>query len=368
MFQSKTIINYLKKTIKKIFTLITFIFILFNVYSQTINDTIFNEVYIIKNENIIKKDKVLFIDIPIETKKNLIVIASSDYNITANSICDRKIFLPEQNEFILITPDWEFIKELAEKQKRNGIHIKAENHKFYHIKRGINNCKIDSLSRSINNFRNPIILNYKEISSKKNKVLQDNYSNIRGSWKEIEYQGNDGANDYTTKIENGQILTFAEYNVIKDGLNNIGTYKKNGDNLHIMLTKQDKFYRVYSENKKLLLTPVTPKYEIICDEGCANIYLRVDNPEVNIEDEKIISGKITSEEEINGMIGVIIKNKTMNTITGTDYYGQFVIRASKNDKIVISCPNMQTIEFKVTNKKNYDIFLEKYVRKKHQKK
>ena len=64
------------------------------------------------------------------------------------------------------------------------------------------------------------------------------------------------------------------------------------------------------------------------------------------------------------MIGVIIKNKTKNTITGTDYYGQFVIRASKNDDIIISCPNMKTIEFKVTDKKNYDIFLEKYVRKK----
>lgn len=354
-----------KRKMKNIFTLIASIITLFNGHCQTIKDSIFNEVYIIKKETVIKSDNLIFIGIPIETRKTPVVLMSSDRNVTAKLFCDRRLFLPEQNEFILITPDWEFIKEIREIEKREGIHIKAEKHKFYHIKRNITDCKIDSLSRSIHDVRNPIVLNYKDISSKKDtKKLLENSNNIIGSWKEIEYHGNDGANDYTNKIENGQTFIFKEYNVIKDGKGNFGTYKLRGDSLHVMLTNQNKFYRIHLYDKKLALTPVTSNYKLICKEGCANIYIKLDNTPVNTNDEKVISGKITSKEEINGMFGVIIQNKTLNIGTGTDNYGQFVIKASKNDDIIISCPNMQTIEFKVTDKKNYDFFLEEYVRKK----
>jgi CarboxypepD_reg-like domain len=350
---------------KNIFTLIASLITLFNGHCQTIKDSIFNEVYIIKKETVIKSDNLIFIGIPIETQKTPVVLMSSDRNVSAKLFCDRRLFLPEQNEFILITPDWEFIKEIREIEKREGIHIKAEKHKFYNIKRNITDCKIDSLSRSIHDVRNPIVLNYKDISSKKDtKKLLENSNNIIGSWKEIEYRGNDGANDYTTKTENETTLNFHEDNVISDGLGNIGTYNIDEKNLHIMLAKQNKFYRITLEDKMLYLTPVTSKYELICDEGCAYIYIKSENPKVNVQEENIISGKITSKEEINGMFGVNIQNKTLNKGTVTDIYGQFVIKASKNDDIFISFPNMQTIEFKVTYKKNYDFFLEEYVRKK----
>ena len=195
-------------------------------------------------------------------------------------------------------------------------------------------------------------------SSAQNKSLS-----ILGEWKEIEYQGNDGANDYITKTENGETLVFEEYQVIKDGLGNFGTFKISGDSLHIILGNKDRFYRIFLNNKKLELTPVTSKYEIICDEGCAHIYIKPEKSLINIQEQNIISGRITSKKDNIGMVGVIIKNKTKNVSTGTDYYGQFVIRASKNDEIVISYPNMQTIKFKVIDKKNYDIFLEEYVNK-----
>ncbi|MES2574767.1 MAG: hypothetical protein V4572_07480 [Bacteroidota bacterium] len=197
-----------------------------------------------------------------------------------------------------------------------------------------------------------------------NCLAQNESFSLIGNWKEIEYHGNNGAEDYMRKIENGQILTFEEYNLIKDGLGNIGTYKKKGDSLHIMLANQNKFYRIHLYNKKLTLTPVTSKYEIICDEGCGYIYTKSDNPQVNIQEENIISGRITSKKDNNEMISVIIKNKTKNVLAETDYYGQFVMKASKNDDIVINYPNMQMVEFKITDKKNYDIILEEYVHQK----
>ena len=166
-----------KRKMKNIFTLIASSMTLFNVHCQTIKDTIFNEVYIIKTENIIKNDNALFIDITIEPQKAPVVLTSSNRNVSAKLFCDRRIFLPEQNKFILITPDWEFIKEIREIEKREGIHIKAEKHKFYYIERNITDCKIDSLSRSIHDVRNPITLNYKEV---KNVISKKNTKKIRG--------------------------------------------------------------------------------------------------------------------------------------------------------------------------------------------
>lgn len=162
---------------KNIFTLIVSSLTFFNVHCQTIKDTLFNEVYIIKTENIIKNDNALFIDIAIETQKTPVVLMSSDRNVSAKLFCDRRIFLPEQNKFILITPDWEFIKKIREREKREGIHIKAEKHKFYYIERNITDCKIDSLSRSIHDVRNPITLNYKEV---KNVISEKSIKKIRG--------------------------------------------------------------------------------------------------------------------------------------------------------------------------------------------
>lgn len=181
---------------------------LFNVHSQTIKDSIFNEVYIIKSENIIKNDNVLFINIAIQTQKTPVVFISSDRNVTAKLFCDRRLFLPEQNEFILITPDWEFIKEIREIEKREGIHIKAEKHKFYYIERNITDCKIDSLSRSIHDVRNPIVLNYKDISSKKDtRKLLINSDNIIGRSK-LTYSQNKSVSGII-KDETGQSLPGA---------------------------------------------------------------------------------------------------------------------------------------------------------------
>ena len=54
---------------KNIFTLITSLFLFFNVYSQTIKDSIFYDVYLIKEQNITKNGNDLFIDINIKNQK-----------------------------------------------------------------------------------------------------------------------------------------------------------------------------------------------------------------------------------------------------------------------------------------------------------
>ncbi len=49
----------------------------------------------------------------------------------------------------------------------------------------------------------------KDIQNANDSVqFNEKYSLIVGKWKEIEYHGNNGADDYVNKIENGKILTF----------------------------------------------------------------------------------------------------------------------------------------------------------------
>ena len=169
-----------------------------------------------------------------------------------------------------------------------------------------------------------------------------------------------GATVLVNKTHNGVMTDFEGKYSIKTAINDTLVFSLAGMKMQKIKVDKEEINIELEESEKIVEVfgpPIRPKKSLI------NSVTTVTTKEIQqeIQQEKIISGKITSEEEINGMIGVIIKNKTTNTITGTDYYGQFVIRASKNDDIVISCPNMLTIEFKVTDKKNYDIFLEKYV-------
>lgn len=115
--------------------------------------------------------------------------------------------------------------------------------------------------------------------------LDENYNFIIGKWQEIEYQGNNGAKDYVTKIENGQTITFEKNgNVVieKDNIRDKGKYEvlnhnKYNNKLHISSLKRE-YYYIFShrESKHLFLTPVTSEYQIICDEGCTFVYKKID--------------------------------------------------------------------------------------------
>lgn len=270
---------------KKLLTLALLLLLLHSLKAQTINDSVFNNVILIKNENISMNNSDFLNAISIKPQKKPIVIYNTDRNIPIKLFIERKTFLPKQSEFILITPDWEFYKKIREMEKQNGIHIKAERHKFYNIKRNNIGCTIDSLSKSIHDVRNPIKFNFKEIKNINASPLNNDFTFIIGKWKEIEYQGNDGANDYVTKIENGQTITFEKNGKVvieKDNIKDKGKYEILQDNkfynkLHISFPKRG-FYYLFSnqENKHLALTPVTSEYQIICDEGCANVYKKID--------------------------------------------------------------------------------------------
>ncbi len=101
-----------------------------------------------------------------------------------------------------------------------------------------------------------------------------------GKWKEIEYHDSNGADSFVKKVENGRIFIFEESNIFKiidNQLDDVGTYKVNGDSLRITLPNEEFFYRLFHiKDNKLAFNPMTEKFEIICDEGCAYVFEKIE--------------------------------------------------------------------------------------------
>ncbi|QDW19245.1 hypothetical protein [Flavobacterium sp. KBS0721] len=100
-----------------------------------------------------------------------------------------------------------------------------------------------------------------------------------GKWKPIESTGSNGANKFTTKIEDGNEITFEKNNIVIDHLNNKGKYEFTGDSLHLVFDKEEFYYfcRTDKRNaKKMSLDPVNAEYQFICDEGCSTIYKKTE--------------------------------------------------------------------------------------------
>mgnify|MGYP006164453869 FL=1 len=100
-----------------------------------------------------------------------------------------------------------------------------------------------------------------------------------GEWKEIEYRGSNGADVFVQKINKGRTFIFEKtnkVNIIKDGVVIHGDYQIKGDSLQISLPNEDNFFLLFHlENGNLAFNPMTEKYEIICDEGCAYIFKKI---------------------------------------------------------------------------------------------
>lgn len=155
---------------KKLLPIVIVFFCLNNLFAQTIRDSVFNNVILIKNTDVSTNGFHFLIDIPIKPQKDPIVIFNDDFRIPAKLFFSRSSFLSEQNEIILITPDWEFRKEIIEEQKRTGLHIKASRDKIYHIKRNGSGNQVDSLSVVLQGINNPIKINFKNPELKENEV------------------------------------------------------------------------------------------------------------------------------------------------------------------------------------------------------
>ncbi|MGJ1503226.1 hypothetical protein [Sphingobacterium multivorum] len=146
--------------------------------AQTIRDSVFNDVILINEKDVTTDGKDFLIDTPFKSQKEPIVIFNNDRRIPLELFCKHNSFLGGQNEIILITPDWEYQKEIVEEQKRKGIHIKpSSQNKFYHIKRNNTETKVDSLSVRMDNPRKAITINFKKTELQKNE-LKFYFSNL----------------------------------------------------------------------------------------------------------------------------------------------------------------------------------------------
>jgi hypothetical protein len=100
---------------------------------------------------------------------------------------------------------------------------------------------------------------------------------IYGKWQKVAESGSDGANKFTIGIKNGEILLFKKNKKVEDNAGNIGRYKLKGRKLKVTLNNSLKYYLVFYNDddlNKMFLSPVTPEYQIICDEGCSFTYVR----------------------------------------------------------------------------------------------
>ena len=87
-----------------------------------------------------------------------------------------------------------------------------------------------------------------------------------------------------------------------------------------------------------------------------------------IQQEKIIIGKIFEKETNLIVLGAYIKNKTTGKSTYSDYDGKFEIAASVNDILEISYFGLLAgMEIKITDQSYYEIFLGEYIPKKTKK-
>ncbi len=165
---------------KKLMTLTLLLLLLNNLYGQTIRDSVFNNVIPIDKTDVTTNGADFLIDIPIKPQKEPIVIFSNDKRIPTNLFFDRRTFLSEQKELFLITFDWEFEKEIREREKREGIHIKAARHKIYHIQRNYDNYQVDSTTIALHS--RPIVkLNFTIPKLEDNEMKLDyveNYGSI----------------------------------------------------------------------------------------------------------------------------------------------------------------------------------------------
>lgn len=154
----------------KLYILISTILLSGTVFGQSIRDTVFNDVILIKSADVSTNGFHFLVDIPIKPQKEPIIIFNGDFRIPTKLFFSRSSFLWEQNEIILITTDWVFEKEIREREKREGIHIKAHRNKIYHIKRRESGYEVDSLSVVMHDPRKPIKINFKNPELKENEV------------------------------------------------------------------------------------------------------------------------------------------------------------------------------------------------------
>lgn len=161
------------------------------IWSQSITDKVFNNVIRLDDRNVTVHEKDVLIDTPIKSSKNTLVFYVGTEKIPLDLFCNKHTFLDDQNEIILIVPDWEYYKFITEKERKTpGLRLDPyrEQSIFYHIKRGHNTYTKDSIVRSME--VKPFLINL--------KTDQVAPATIKYYW--INYQPKELGEEYLSKI------------------------------------------------------------------------------------------------------------------------------------------------------------------------
>lgn len=201
---------------KKLLTLTLVLLLLHNINGQTIHDSVFNDVILIKNTDVITNGKDFLIDIPIKTQNEPIIIFNDDERIPTNLFFERQSFLGEQNEIILITPDWKYYKHIYESDQRTGYHSEPlTQSKIYHLDRISE--RIDSLTIIREYNPRSMKINFKKTEIKETE-LKVYYQECLGS----SCCPRDPRRDFLEKVKSNVIETFEkEQNVKVTGLHKV---------------------------------------------------------------------------------------------------------------------------------------------------
>jgi|SRR5690606_28055767 len=157
---------------KKIITSVLLLLLLQNLNGQTIRDSVFNNVILIKNTDVSTDGFHYLVDIPIKPQKEPIIIFNDDFRIPAKLFFRKNSFLNGQNEFFLITPDWQYYNNIEETERKNPS-LKLDpyiQNKVYHIQRNNVQIQIDSLSIRMDDPKKPITINFNNLELKENEV------------------------------------------------------------------------------------------------------------------------------------------------------------------------------------------------------
>ena len=128
-------------------------FILFSkiLFSQNWKDKVFDDVILIKDENVFQSGELILIDIPLKINSGESLIFYNASHIPNKLFFDRKVFLPQIDEFTLISPDKEYYKSVREFANRiKGCAEPIKTDKFYFVKRDA--AKWDSVSLNAENY------------------------------------------------------------------------------------------------------------------------------------------------------------------------------------------------------------------------
>jgi hypothetical protein len=144
---------------------------------QDLNDKVFNNVIKIQESNVAKIGEYYITDIPIVLDSKMIFLNEA---YIPNGLFFKPQFYSDLEEFILISPDEEYYRKVADGAQAAGINCPEPmpSFKYYHLKRNGSYVSIDSITIRGNNQPK---LNFKKAKAKKTNYLQVYYSENTGS-------------------------------------------------------------------------------------------------------------------------------------------------------------------------------------------